>query len=206
MISYIYSLRDPLSLEVRYIGMTINPDKRLYDHTSAPSNDHRGHWLKTLKRVGVRPIMELLEAVPTSDVDEAERWWIAKYKESGAKLTNIQAGGRAVSTAARERKGASLRGRKRSPEACASISAGLRASLAFRAKNSLHITALNKKRAGKPLSLEHRRRVSEALKGKPKPEKIRTLARLRMQQRWADPATREKMLADGKATRFVTKT
>lgn len=62
---YIYTLVDPRDPDkIRYVGKTINPEKRLYSHCNPSSNvDSYYHlnWLKALKKNKVKPVMELID-------------------------------------------------------------------------------------------------------------------------------------------------
>lgn len=90
---YIYILKDPDNLEVRYVGRTNNPKKRLSSHLnpdktrSLPST----RWALRLKRENKKPIMEIVEE--TNDWEASEVKWIAHYRFLGADLLNIDDGG-----------------------------------------------------------------------------------------------------------------
>ena len=83
----IYVLRDPDTLEIRYVGKTKDPVVRLSCHMSAAKSGRRGKdaWIRSL---GKRPIMEILEWVPEREVPESERWWVAELLSDGCKLFN----------------------------------------------------------------------------------------------------------------------
>jgi hypothetical protein len=94
--SYIYSLSDPISGSVRYIGQSVKPKERLSEHirqarTVARYRCHR--WIATILASDKRPIMEILEEVPIDDVNEAECRWIDHFRALGADLTNHTNGG-----------------------------------------------------------------------------------------------------------------
>lgn len=48
---YFYVLKDPTTKEIRYVGKTINPSTRLYQHTIASklTKTHKCCWIKSLK-------------------------------------------------------------------------------------------------------------------------------------------------------------
>lgn len=94
----IYSLIDPRTLKVRYIGITSQPLKwRLQNHiddcVSHPeANWHKTHWIVQLQKEGLRPIIRQLCSLPTREEAEAlEAELIRKYKKSH-NLINISLG------------------------------------------------------------------------------------------------------------------
>lgn len=92
---YIYSLSDPESGDVKYVGATVNPMKRLSVHCSpsARKGVELGHWLSGLLNRGVRPVLCVLERVDGPEWGERETWWIQRYRERGHELLNRNAGG-----------------------------------------------------------------------------------------------------------------
>lgn len=89
---YIYALIDPRTREVRYIGKSVDPLRRLDCHLDdKDSSLRKSRWLKKL---GERPILKILESGVGSSWIESERWWIKFYREEvGADLTNLTDGG-----------------------------------------------------------------------------------------------------------------
>lgn len=63
-INYIYSLMDPRTLEIRYVGKTNNPKERMRAHISPHvymrHNNAKCIWIEELKAAGLRPIMQVL--------------------------------------------------------------------------------------------------------------------------------------------------
>jgi len=88
MSGVIYGLIDSDTLELRYVGQTVQPlAERFRVHKRARVNPHLNHWLHA------RPIsIIVLEHSPT-DLNEAERRWIAAMRAQGARLLNLTAGG-----------------------------------------------------------------------------------------------------------------
>jgi group I intron endonuclease len=92
----IYKLIDPISNEIRYIGLTFNDLKqRLKSHYSENSKSHKSNWVKSLKLNGLKPIIESIEEniLSYNEVCEREIYWIDKFKSEGHPLTNTDSGG-----------------------------------------------------------------------------------------------------------------
>ena len=90
-ISYIYYLRDPRTNEVRYVGKSVTPTKRLHDHSSVRKKmkTHKEKWVLKLEGLGLKPIMDIVRVVPLNKASEFEIKEIAKFKH----LTNGTVGG-----------------------------------------------------------------------------------------------------------------
>jgi group I intron endonuclease len=92
----IYKLTDPISDEIRYIGLTFNDLKqRLKSHCSENSKSHKSNWIQQLKSKGLKPLIESIEG-DISSYDyccEREIYWIDKFKSEGHPLTNMASGG-----------------------------------------------------------------------------------------------------------------
>jgi hypothetical protein len=94
--TFIYGLCDPRNGELRYVGKTRNPRRRLSRHTTELKNDYRSNWIRSLLSDGFKPEMFIIEDVSDDKWDEAERFWISYFKYIGANLTNLSGGGRGV--------------------------------------------------------------------------------------------------------------
>jgi hypothetical protein len=78
----IYGLLDPRDGHLRYVGMSVDPWRRLRDHVlerarlargaPAPKSD-RVRWLASLVEVGLAPQLLVLEAPAPALVERAER-------------------------------------------------------------------------------------------------------------------------------------
>ena len=86
----IYGLKDPRTNEIRYIGRTRYPERRLAFHLYSPTNPELGLWLAELQQENLKPYMEILETLGESvaEAEYQEVYWIQKY--AGKKLLNIQ--------------------------------------------------------------------------------------------------------------------
>lgn len=120
--AYIYALTDPFTSEIRYVGKSIAPRKRLRGHIIAARNHaydhHTSRWIRKLLEAGAEPIMKILEAVPPEDDwRESERAWVKAFEESGARLTNSTAGGEGLDYRNPEDKARYIENLRRSMEA-----------------------------------------------------------------------------------------
>lgn len=89
----IYSLNDPITDEVRYIGKTVSPlHKRLSSHYREKRYSYKNNWISSLKKQGLKPIIKLVEICNSTNWEERERYWI-KYYRTITKLTNELDGG-----------------------------------------------------------------------------------------------------------------
>lgn len=94
----IYTLSDPDTLEVRYIGKTVSKiSYRLAAHISETkankSKSYRNSWISGILKRGKKPIIELLETVDNSLWRDYERYWISQFKTWGFDLVNMTDGG-----------------------------------------------------------------------------------------------------------------
>jgi group I intron endonuclease len=90
--TYIYKISDELG-NVRYIGKSNNPRRRLYQHINDKSNLHKFNWLNSIIKRGSKPIIEVIEKVSIDSWKEREIYWISKFKEDGIDLINMTIGG-----------------------------------------------------------------------------------------------------------------
>lgn len=95
----IYGLVDPRTGAVRYVGKSSSGMKRPRDHLkpshiAKETNRHKAHWLRGLRRIGIRAGIRVIEEVPHAEMlDDSERWWIQHARAAGWPLTNIADGG-----------------------------------------------------------------------------------------------------------------
>ena len=92
----IYRLIDPITNEIRYIGLTFNDlNQRLKSHCSEKSKSHKSNWIQSLRKQGLKPIIESIEdnILSYEEVCDREIYWIEKYKSDGHTLTNMASGG-----------------------------------------------------------------------------------------------------------------
>jgi hypothetical protein len=149
----VYCLRDPLTLEIRYIGITsMKLSKRLGSHMRPRPSDrcHRTHWIASLRDRGLIAVIEPIETLTGRDQAAArEQYWIAMFRSYGFRLTNSTAGGEGMNdpcTETRLKLSVAMKGKKKSLEHAKAISAG---------------------KKGRPNSPEHIAKVAAAKRGRP---------------------------------------
>lgn len=94
----IYTLTDPITKQVRYIGKTKGTlVQRMYAHISnyklKKEKSHKNSWIINLKNKGYLPIIEELDLVEESEWVFWEQFYINLFKTWGFNLTNITLGG-----------------------------------------------------------------------------------------------------------------
>jgi len=91
---FIYALCDPRDNRVRYIGKTNDLRARYNQHLREKANTHRTHWIEHIKKLGMNPILTVIEQIaPDQNWEERERYWIAHYRNMYDDLTNGSDGG-----------------------------------------------------------------------------------------------------------------
>jgi hypothetical protein len=109
-ITYIYGLVDPRTDTVRYIGKSDNPQRRHSNHMCPPETNadtKKSRWINKLLRLKLRPSLVILQVVKSSDWRDAEKTWIADYRQKYGRhfLTNTTAGGDGVEKGFKQRPG-----------------------------------------------------------------------------------------------------
>lgn len=100
MITYIYILQDPDTMDVRYVGKTTNPKKRLYQHTNKRVQEysrrrHLCNWLLKLLNANKKPVMTVIDQTEYN-WKELEIYWIEQFNNWGYDLVNLTTGGDGV--------------------------------------------------------------------------------------------------------------
>lgn len=99
----IYTLADPRTGAVRYVGATCAPETRLDSHMADARRCRRGRrrpphtpkqaWLVELDRLGLTPALVVIDTYPERPEAPAsttiEHQWIRAFLDEGADLTNI---------------------------------------------------------------------------------------------------------------------
>jgi hypothetical protein len=98
-VTFIYALVDPTTREVRYIGKSTDPTKRLSFHLakrSLKTNNPKNLWIRSLVAKDLKPILVVLQKCSDDKWAEAERAWIVTFRMIGADVTNTSDGGEGV--------------------------------------------------------------------------------------------------------------
>ena len=163
--TFIYSLCDPNTKEIRYIGKANNIQYRLWSHIHEAKNDlrnmHKCNWIKSLLKEGKKPIIEIIEEVSVDYWKDSEIYWISQLKAWGFNLINKTSGGE-----------------------CGIISENCRIALANTKKRRGHKKGefkhseetkakIKAKRALQIITDEHKKNISKAGVGKVIPENVR---------------------------------
>lgn len=99
----IYTLSDPLTKEVRYVGKTSGkPSSRFSQHLyqwkrCTGKISHVNAWIKSLANKNLKPVQEVIDIVDEVYWIEAEQGYIRLFKSYGCKLTNLTHGGEGTS-------------------------------------------------------------------------------------------------------------
>ena len=91
MKGYIYILTCPITNLVRYIGQTINPERRYAQHCYLNNKNGKFHhlnWLKFLKNKNLKPIMTVIDETEINNLNFLEIFYIDLFKSWGFDLTN----------------------------------------------------------------------------------------------------------------------
>lgn len=148
----------------QYVGQTVSsPKTRWYQHVSEAKNGRKGSCAlyAAIRKYGAEAFTLNAIAAGASQIelDEAEQQWISQLGTLAPNGYNLKTGGSRGRHTAEARAKMSVSQRNRAP-----ISDVTRAKL----------SAIHK---GKPLSAEHRQKLSNAKTGKPSPLRGRTLSK-----------------------------
>lgn len=90
---HIYALVDPRDSKIKYIGNTVDPDRRLGGHISVgrwvtERSGQRRKWIHELQEQEITPLFVTLEIVDAEHAPDRERYWMETLYNLGAPLTN----------------------------------------------------------------------------------------------------------------------
>lgn len=150
--TYIYGLIDPITNELRYVGKTVNINRRYKRHINEVNlhNSHKDRWIRKLLNNNHIPEIIVIDLVKTNEWQYWEIFYIEYFKFLGCNLTNGTKGGDEPP---------STKGRKHSEISKLKMS---------EAKKGKPIPHLNN---GKERSLSHKKNLSLSLKGRTSPNK-----------------------------------
>jgi hypothetical protein len=89
---YIYTLTDPLTNEIRYVGKTTqSPIKRYLQHlnNSKKRKTYVNIWINDLLNDGLKPIIKVVDKCTDCNWIELEKRWTIKIYEENKKLCNL---------------------------------------------------------------------------------------------------------------------
>ncbi len=171
----IYTLSDPITKEIRYIGVTRNSlNKRLSGHIKdAQRYDyHNSRWIRSLLKNNLKPLIEQLDECDVYNWNDVETYWIAQFKCWGFNLTNSKDLSTGISTYSDEtikKLRAAQLGRKLSEETKEKIRINTRISLIGKnrklseeTKEKLRIANIGKRALEKTkekMSIAHKNRI-----------------------------------------------
>lgn len=169
---FIYSLSDPLTKEIRYVGKAVDVHQRYKKHLVRKENTYKFCWVEGLKQKGLKPELEVLEVIYDSndkDWQASEQWWISYLRFIGCRLTNLNGGGiggKLPSIQTRAKQSDSHKGKKLSPEIRRKMSLAKKGI----PKPSGFSEKLRRANIGKKHSPETRKKLSEIGKKNFSPE------------------------------------
>jgi len=199
--TFIYHLLDPRPDDTHvYIGKADDPQTRYWEHSRKVNRErtYKSHWWRNLIDQGLAPKLEILAQVPFDEWEHWEREYIRWYRVLGWKVLNATDGGdggampwppearanlsaslkRAYTPEWRAAISAFQKGRKRSAETRAKMSASAGKHLKGKRQSPEHIAKCRAVKLGKKFTAEHSAKIGAALKGKPKSD----VARQRMSE------------------------
>ena len=91
----IYTLTDPITKEVRYVGKANNVSQRYKAHLNGARKHqiHKKNWINGLKKLKLKPIIDVIDIVPIDEWVFWETYWISQFKTWGFNLINYTNGG-----------------------------------------------------------------------------------------------------------------
>lgn len=91
----IYTLTDPRTNEIRYVGKANNVTQRYLAHLNRARKHqiHKLNWINSLRKDGLKPILQIIDVVPIEEWIFWETYWISQIKTWGFNLINYTQGG-----------------------------------------------------------------------------------------------------------------
>lgn len=99
--AYVYVLLDPDTREIRYVGCSEEPAKRLKSHiqdarlriqreSDAIRPSEKDRWMHQLTEAGKMPLLAIVETADRASRKEVEARWIARLEDEGHPLLNVE--------------------------------------------------------------------------------------------------------------------
>jgi len=96
---FIYVIKHPTTLEVKYVGKTIDPKYRFRKHLTERNKTYKCQWIKGMLAKGLKPLFEVIEECNSDNWEDRERHFIAHYRSvTITGLLNITDGGESGSS------------------------------------------------------------------------------------------------------------
>lgn len=96
-VGWIYGILDPITNELRYVGQTINYNKRRREHLYRAKTNNKDNylynWLGKLLCNNIVPEFIIIDEVSIESLDYWEVFYISYFKSIGCRLTNYAVGG-----------------------------------------------------------------------------------------------------------------
>jgi len=95
----IYTLSDPITGAVRYVGRTVNPlARRLREHLRSSyrgklKDKRKENWFRALEQLGLKPVIAQIDVSDLQGYQAAEKRWVAHYRALCDDLLNVKCGG-----------------------------------------------------------------------------------------------------------------
>lgn len=91
--TFIYGLIDPRTKQIKYIGKSGNPQKRLKEHICESKNKKgcgtkKENWINKLCKLDLSPVLKIISEVKIEEYEYWEEYYIKEYKNNGVKLLN----------------------------------------------------------------------------------------------------------------------
>lgn len=210
MAVFIYGLHCPLSGEIRYIGKSVNPQKRLRAHISCAirgaADHHTSRWIRRLAASDLAPSLVILHEVgPDEKWQDVERKLIADAIHRGLRLTNSTAGGEGLDYLNEEDRNRYLANKAKAMAQYRDTKAGRKQIAAFVnfASSNPEIVARRNESIRKALRKEDvRRRTSEKSKQTAAMPSVKTAQSKAAKALWSDEEYRKHKLAHLKSDEF----
>lgn len=193
---FVYTLHNPKTREVRYVGVTYNTKKRLFEHFGRPrSRSHLSNWIQSILARGLRPVMKIVERIEKGkDWQRRERWWISYGKSQGWRLVNATKGGEGTPGFKHSQQSISImrqiaRDRK---DQMASIAKNLWKNPKYR-KKVIRAVALSGGNKGKKFPLMGAK-IAAKLRGRRLPKERCLRMSQTMKKLWQNPSYRHKVV------------
>lgn len=171
--TFIYSLSDPDTNEIRYIGKANNLKYRLWAHIHEAKNNlrnqHKCNWINTLLKKDKKPVIDIIEEVSIDNWQVREIYWISQFTTWGFNLINKTSGGECGIISENCKKALALSKKRGHVKGTFKHSEETKALI--RAKRALQVVTEEQKRKvsekmlGVKKSDSHKKNISNARKG-----------------------------------------